>query len=617
MVERALSKKLIGKRAHRELLDYLATRLPRLTVDADRDSWLSRAARIRHQMLGLFFRGHPPGLIEGKPRVQWTDVLETGQGYRIRKLRYEGYPGMWIPALLYEPTALAGRVPAVLNPNGHHRGGKAMDYKQARCINLAKRGMLALSTEFIGMGELCADPDHCRIGLLDLCGEAGIAVFYLAMKRGLDVLLDHPNADPQRVAMTGLSGGGWQTIVLSALDERIRVSVPVAGHSPVWQRIYHAGDMGDLEQIPSDLCTVADFDVLTALVAPRPLLLIYNRDDDCCFQTARTRKSVYEPVKPVFGLLGASDKLGFYCNRDPGTHNYEADNRSQLYRFLDRHFGLDTPAEDLPWEGELHTEQELCVGLPPDQATLLSLAQKALVRVRAERARRAGLPASDARQRLAELLKVPVFGAVGVSKDEPGPRHKDCTVRQRVLRLDDTWSVPLTECAPEDPTGVALILTDGGRATASVLVERSLGAGRRVLAADILGTGEAQGSWQHLMILAGTGERPLGVQVGQVRALVSWARDTYLVDTVHLVADGQVVSVVGLVAAALSPGDIASLTTGGLVDTLERLIEWPLPYAQAAALFCFGLLREFDITDLIALCAPVPLKDSGRGPLRR
>ena len=86
-----------------------------------------------------------------------------------------------------------------------------MDYKQARCINLAKRGMLALNTEFIGMGELRADAEHNRIGHLDLCGVAGIGVFYLLMKRGLDVLLAHPKADLARTAMPGLSGGGWQT----------------------------------------------------------------------------------------------------------------------------------------------------------------------------------------------------------------------------------------------------------------------------------------------------------------------------------------------------------------------------------------------------------------------
>jgi cephalosporin-C deacetylase-like acetyl esterase len=86
-----------------------------------------------------------------------------------------------------------------------------------------------LNTEFIGMGELRADVEHLRIGLLDLCGVSGIGVFYLMMKRGLDVLLAHKHADLQRVAMTGLSGGGWQTGLLSALDERIKVVVPVAG----------------------------------------------------------------------------------------------------------------------------------------------------------------------------------------------------------------------------------------------------------------------------------------------------------------------------------------------------------------------------------------------------
>ena len=94
----------------------------------------------------------------------------------------EGYPGMWVPALLYEPIGLKNKVPGVLNPNGHHAGGKAEIHKQARCINLAKRGMLALSTEFIGMGELTMNREHNRIGHMDLCGVAGVSVFYLAMR---------------------------------------------------------------------------------------------------------------------------------------------------------------------------------------------------------------------------------------------------------------------------------------------------------------------------------------------------------------------------------------------------------------------------------------------------
>ncbi|MSS73926.1 MAG: hypothetical protein EXS64_20945, partial [Candidatus Latescibacteria bacterium] len=172
----ALSRRLVGKRPFKELVAHLGGRLPRLERPTDRGAWLKKAGRIRRELLDLFFEGHPAGLLEARPRVQWTDVIETGQGYRIRKLRYEGYPGMWTPALLYEPVKLEGKVPVVLNPNGHHAGGKAMDYKQIRCINIAKRGMLALNTEFIGMGELRADVDHNRIGHLDVCGIAGIGV---------------------------------------------------------------------------------------------------------------------------------------------------------------------------------------------------------------------------------------------------------------------------------------------------------------------------------------------------------------------------------------------------------------------------------------------------------
>ena len=228
-MQRALAQQLLGKKARRELLAFLDGQLPRLGAPPAPSAWLGKAAQTRRQLIELFYRGHDPKVLEAQPQVEWRGVIETGQGYRIRKLRYEGYPGMWVPALLYEPTKLRGKVPAVLNPNGHHPGGKAMDYKQARCLNLAKRGMLALSTEFIGMGELRADADHNRIGLLDLCGVAGIGVFYLLMKRSLDVLLAHPHTDPERVAMTGLSGGGWQTALLSALDERVGAIAPVAG----------------------------------------------------------------------------------------------------------------------------------------------------------------------------------------------------------------------------------------------------------------------------------------------------------------------------------------------------------------------------------------------------
>ena len=109
---------------------------------------------------------------------------------------------------------------------------------------------------------------------------------------------------------------------------------------------------------------------------------MYNRHDDCCFQTRRARKSIYEPIRPVFALLGARDNIALHDNTDPGTHNYERDNRCQLYKFLNQHWGLETPDDDLPYRDELQTEEALAVGLPPDNATLISIAQAALGKIR-------------------------------------------------------------------------------------------------------------------------------------------------------------------------------------------------------------------------------------------
>jgi hypothetical protein len=433
------------------------------------------------------------------------------------------------------------------------------------------------------------------------------------MKRGLDVLLSHRHADRSRVAMTGLSGGGWQTALLSALDERIKVCVPVAGHSPIWERNGES-NMGDLEQSPSDLCTVTDFDTLTAMLAPRPTLLIYNRIDEIeCFRTRRTRRSVYAPARPVFELLGARGDLGIHDNADPGTHNYESDNRSQFYKFLNRHFGLDTPGEDLPWKGELQTEGALRVGLPADNATLLSLAAQASREIR--KGGRKG-SAAERRKRFASAIRLPACAVTSSVIGKAGTA-RGTTVRQVVLRVDDAWSVPVTEVSPARPEGVEVIVGDGGRRSAARLARPAVAAGRRAVVVDLFGTGEAFIPWQYHMTVAATGERSLGLQVGQLNALIAWACKQYRVPSVHLTASGQVMPVVALSATALHPGRVRALKTENLMDSLHRLIDWPLTYATGAApLFCFGLLKAVDIPDLIALSAPVPIQDGHRGPLR-
>lgn len=647
-VAKEIERSLVGKKARQDLLDFLSRRLPHLEGAPSKASWARWADTVRQQMLELFFRGHPAGLLRGKAAVEWLGTARSGDGYRVRKLRFEGYPGLWVPALMYEPwpaSRVRGKLPVVLNPNGHHDGGKAMDYKQARCINLAKRGAMALNFEFLGMGELADSKRHNRIGHLDLVGVAGIGVFYLLMKRALDVLLSHPRADRGRVAMTGLSGGGWQTILLSSLDQRITASIPVAGHTAVWQRIEQRRDIGDLEQIPSDICSVADFDVLSGMLAPRPSLFIYNHNDDCCFRTERARVSVIEPARRIFDLLGAGTAMETHDNLDPGTHNYEADSRRRLYAFLGTHFGIEGPDGDLPWADELLTEEQCTVGLPAGNATLLSLATsraEALVRSHAA-SRRKAIPAAGARaarKDLSALLHLP-RSAVTSTHRVASRRVGEVAVEQSVAVIDDAWSVPVVLARPPASGMVAartgaegaaalrfsggeivLAVSDQGRQDAlRCVMRRCCGTDAAptpacVVAADVYGTGELAQTWQEHMIVAGAGERPLGIQTAQILALARWARSSLGAGRVSLHASGTSMPVAGLMAVALEPSLFAELVTESLPSSFKRLMDYPVDYEQAAPLFCFGLLERFDIPDLLRLCGGVRVRDPNRGPLQ-
>lgn len=147
--------------------------------------------------------------------------------------------------------------------------------------------MIALNLEWLGMGELSDKQNaHLLGGQLDLVGASDEGLFYLAMRRGLDYLWRDPNVDQKRIAVTGLSGGGWQTIILSSLDERVAVSMPAAGYTSLEGRLALAPvpEAGDLEQNPTDLLVGQDYSTLTAIRAPRPTLEINNAEDDCCFR---------------------------------------------------------------------------------------------------------------------------------------------------------------------------------------------------------------------------------------------------------------------------------------------------------------------------------------------
>jgi hypothetical protein len=597
----SLGERIIDKtQIARELRQFVSQRVPALELAADAAAWKREASSLRRQVLrDVVFRGVPASWRRPSPAVEWLDRIETADGYSIRKLRVEALPGLWIPALLYEPDRLEGKVPVILNVNGHAATGKVTSYKQIRCINQAKQGMLALNLEWIGMGQLRSDGySHNHLGLLDLCGRSGLSVFYLAMSRGIDVLLDHPHADPERMAVTGLSGGGWQTIILSSLDTRVRLAVPVAGHSGILHRLEHRSSIGDLEQVPCDLVSIADYTQLTAMMVPRPTLLIYNQRDNCCFVSGDVKPNIVDPVIPFFTQAGAEDRVAYHENTDPGTHNYDLDNRQQLYRFLSKHFlGKEDPTlTEIESADEVLSDEQLQVPLPADNATFHSLAADAarnLPRVPARSTPRLR------RGELREVLRIPSTRARLV----PSGVAPRMGFYRYVVSFDELGlSAAAVVLEQKNPSATALVLADSGFASQSGKVKELLDSGYRVICIDPLLVGQAappDSIGANAMLIGTVGERPLGIQVAQLLAAIATLSEEHGFSRLVIHSAGPRTSLAAICAAALD-GDrkIDDVVTTGMPDSLKAFLEPGHSFNQTPEIYCFGLLRGFDIPQL-------------------
>lgn len=583
-----------------ELRHYLMARVPGLPQPSP--DWPETARRLRERILAeIVFHGWPREWIEMPTRFEDLGLLPGGDGYRMRKLRYEIVPGFHATAILYEPAGLRGRVPAVLNVNGHVGApGKAVEYKQKRCIHLARHGVLALNLEWIGMGELSGKENaHWFAAHLELAGANSLGLFYLAMQRGLDYLWDHPSVDRSRIAMTGLSGGGWQTIVLSALDERVALAVPVAGYASVISRIERPADVGDIEQNATDLLTLADYPVLTAMRAPRPTLLIYNAEDDCCFRAPLVKPYIFDAIRPFFESAGAPGNLGWHENTDPSTHNYQADNRSQFYRFLNRHFRLSLPESDSGVEREIRSFDELAVGLPPDNLTILGVARKLAERM--QQPKRTPEAARAALVRLLRYRKTAVRHAWALANT----KNKGIESIGYRFAFDQGLSATglwLKAIAAAGNAPATIVLDDQGRKAAAAAVSDRINRGERVLAADLVFFGDAApekpASWAWTQLVATLGERPLGLQVAQLIALAEWLGAGR---PVRVEAQGMRAQAVALAAAALEPARFRQVTVRQGVGSLRQLLDAPVEYRAAPELFCLDLYREFDVSSLEAL----------------
>lgn len=617
-----------------QVQQFLAERAPKLPTPRTAQEWTATESQLRAYLLNnIVFHGWPSQWVDSPPRFEETGVIETSHGYRLRKLRYEIVPGFWSTAILYDPEHIHSKAPAILNVYGHLRlGGKAAEYVQKRCINFAKRGIVTLCLEWIGFGEL-SDPYnwHNDYGPhLNLVGANVLGLFYLAMRRGLDYLADLPQVDAKRIGMTGLSGGGWQTIVLSSLDPRIAVAVEVAGMGGYRSNIIQPRDTDEPEQNAPDFNERLDYSELVAMRAPRPTLLIHDADDNCCFRSMLVKPEIYEAIKPFFQLFNKPGALAWHENLDPGTHNYQLDNRQQAYQFFTRYFNLPITGKEIPSDTEVMSYDDLKVGLSPNNLTMLGLARQFAAQIK-----RLPVPTDTAgrarwahreRERLKSVVR---YTPVKIQNVWRVWNTKTSEVESLSYRFDLTnglssAGVWLKATTIPSTAPATIILADNGRESASDLISDSVNRGGQVLALDVILNGEMlpeeAGSSDYDYLLDMIGVRPIGLEAAQLIAASQWLSKISGNKSIRLETIGIRSQVVAITAAAIDPNLFSQLRTYGGMRSLDYLLSAPVPYRKAPDLFCLDFYKDFDIKNLAALAKPVKIiqfqlmRSTSKGP---
>jgi hypothetical protein len=273
------------------------------------------------------------------------------QGFHIEKLVFESLPGIYVTALVYAPD-VAGKHPAVLVPSGHSTNGKA--YYQALCQRLVQRGYVVISWDAFGQGErsqfwdeknhktrynlICAE--HAILGNLAYLAGTNLARWEIWDGiRAVDYLLTRPDVDPDRINITGTSGGGFQTTLIAALDPRIKVVAPscyiTALAMRVYNRIFKDPDSDPEQDLDGMISNGLDHPGLLLLMYPRPVWVSAAVLD--FFPIEGTQQTVHE-VERVYEKFGHADRIGMHGGYH--GHEFSDENQEAALNFLDHFNGV-------------------------------------------------------------------------------------------------------------------------------------------------------------------------------------------------------------------------------------------------------------------------------------
>lgn len=288
---------------------------------SDKKSWEKHAKEIRQ------------GILDGAELSDFTFKKPTNivihskkdlNGYSVENVSFQSIEGIYVTGNLYRPIGINGKTAGILCPHGHGIDPRFKEYTQQRCATLSRMGAVVFAYDMIGVGD-SKQSDH-KI-------EKALKLQIINSKAALDFLLGLANIDKNRIGMTGESGGGTQTFVLSAIDDRIKVSVPVVMVSGYFFGGCVCESGMPIHKRPTYQTTNVE---IAATFAPKPMILISDGGD----WTVNTPTMEYPYIKNVYSFYGAENMVE-NVHLANEKHDYGISKRLAAYPFLAKHLKLD------------------------------------------------------------------------------------------------------------------------------------------------------------------------------------------------------------------------------------------------------------------------------------